>query len=157
MSTHTKEQGLRVHHLTNLGGLIALAGLDLEPPDLLLSALFQMPRGSRIVAASDVGALSSLGHQTLDECATGNARGSLTFGGGKPQRFQFCSVFRWASYLNSIKYTFSPDPCLATFNKSTTPRKPERLANSGVISARLIRRIEVTSTNPSPVCSVRQP
>jgi hypothetical protein len=33
MSTHTKEQGLRVFHLINLGGLIALAGLHLEPPD----------------------------------------------------------------------------------------------------------------------------
>jgi hypothetical protein len=41
------------------------------------------------------------------------------------------------------------------FNKSTTPRKPVRLANSGVISAKLIRRIEVTSTNP--ICSVHQP
>jgi hypothetical protein len=54
MARHTKKHGSRAHHLTNLGGLIALAGLDLEPPDLLLSALFQMPRGSRIVAASDV-------------------------------------------------------------------------------------------------------
>ena len=39
MSEHTEEQGLRVHHLVNLGGLIAVAGLDREPPDFLLGAL----------------------------------------------------------------------------------------------------------------------
>ena len=38
---HGKEQGLRVHYLANLGGLVALAGLDLEPPDFLLGALAQ--------------------------------------------------------------------------------------------------------------------
>ena len=38
MSEHSEEQGLRVHHLANLGGLIALAGLDREPPDFLLGA-----------------------------------------------------------------------------------------------------------------------
>jgi hypothetical protein len=27
---HSRNQGWRVHHLANLGGLIALAGLDLE-------------------------------------------------------------------------------------------------------------------------------
>ena len=36
---HTREQGLRVHHLANLGGLVAIAGLDREPPDLLLGGL----------------------------------------------------------------------------------------------------------------------
>ena len=39
MSEHSEEQGLRVHHLVNLGGLIAIAGLDREPPDFLLGAL----------------------------------------------------------------------------------------------------------------------
>ncbi len=37
-----KEQGLRVHHLVNLGGLIAVAELDREPPDFLLGALVSM-------------------------------------------------------------------------------------------------------------------
>jgi hypothetical protein len=41
MATHTREQGLRVHHLTNLGGLVAIAALDSEPPDLLLGALLK--------------------------------------------------------------------------------------------------------------------
>ena len=32
MSEHTPEQGLRVHHLVNLGGLIAVAGLIRNRP-----------------------------------------------------------------------------------------------------------------------------
>src|SRR5262249_44182529 len=43
-----------------------------------------------------------------------------------------------ARYRNSIKYTFSPRPCLATFNRSTTPRKPDLTAKTGVISASVI-------------------
>ena len=39
---HSTEQGLRVHYLTNLGGLVALAGLDMEPPDFLLGALLSI-------------------------------------------------------------------------------------------------------------------
>jgi hypothetical protein len=42
MNEHTEEQGLRVHHLVNLGGLVAVAGLDREPPDFLLGALVSM-------------------------------------------------------------------------------------------------------------------
>lgn len=42
---HSHEQGLRVHHLANLGGLIALAGLDLESPDFLLGALLSEETG----------------------------------------------------------------------------------------------------------------
>ena len=43
---HSREQGLRVHHLANLGGLIALAGLDREPPDFLLGALISVAQES---------------------------------------------------------------------------------------------------------------
>jgi hypothetical protein len=71
MSTHTKEQGFRVHHLTNLGGLIALAGLDLEPPDLLLGALLQIANGLSNCSAEQRQALASSGHKKLDERATG--------------------------------------------------------------------------------------
>src|SRR5215471_1385403 len=71
MSTHSKEQGLRVHHLTNLGGLIALAGLDLEPPDLLLGALLQLANGLSNCNAEQRQALASSGHEKLDERATG--------------------------------------------------------------------------------------
>jgi len=41
-SGHSHAEGLRVHHLANLGGLIAIAGLDLEPPDFLLGALLSL-------------------------------------------------------------------------------------------------------------------
>lgn len=71
MSRHTKEQGLRVHHLTNLGGLIALAGLDLEPPDLLLGALFQIANWLSNCSAEQRQALASSGNKKLDERATG--------------------------------------------------------------------------------------
>ncbi len=37
--THTREQGVRVHYLANLGGLMAVAGLDHHPPDFLLGIL----------------------------------------------------------------------------------------------------------------------
>jgi len=71
MSRHTKEQGLSVHHLTNLGGLIALAGLDLEPPDLLLGALFQIANWLSNCSAEQRQALASSGNKKLDERATG--------------------------------------------------------------------------------------
>ena len=71
MSRLTKEQGLRVHHLTNLGGLIALAGLDLEPPDLLLGALFQIANWLSNCSTEQRQALASSGHRKLDERAGG--------------------------------------------------------------------------------------
>src|SRR5205807_9244926 len=40
--THTREQGVRVHYLANLGGLLAVAGLDHHPPDLLLGILLEV-------------------------------------------------------------------------------------------------------------------
>jgi len=40
--THTREQGIRVHYLANLGGLLAVAGLDHHPPDLLLGVLLEV-------------------------------------------------------------------------------------------------------------------
>src|SRR5271154_664010 len=43
---HSHEQGLRVHHLANLGGLVAIAGLDHQPPDFLLGALLSLSHES---------------------------------------------------------------------------------------------------------------
>lgn len=48
---HSHEQGLRVHHLANLGGLIALADLDREPPDFLLGALISVAQESANLGA----------------------------------------------------------------------------------------------------------
>ena len=42
MTVHTCEQGIRLHHLANLGGLVAVAGLDRHPPDFLLGLLLAL-------------------------------------------------------------------------------------------------------------------
>jgi hypothetical protein len=68
---HSHEQGLRVHHLANLGGLIALAGLDLEPPDFLLGALLSVAEETRRLSPADREQVARLGRKTLDQRATG--------------------------------------------------------------------------------------
>ncbi len=64
---HSHEQGLRVHHLANLGGLIALAGLDLEPPGFLLSVAEE----ARKLRAEERAQVAKIGRTKLDERATG--------------------------------------------------------------------------------------
>jgi hypothetical protein len=68
---HSREQGLRLHHLANLGGLIALAGLDLEPPDYLLGALLSVAEETRRLTAEQRERVASIGRRMLDERATG--------------------------------------------------------------------------------------
>jgi len=68
---HSHEQGLRVHHLANLGGLIALAGLDLEPPDFLLGALLSVAEEARTLRAEDRAQVAKIGQTKLSERATG--------------------------------------------------------------------------------------
>ena len=70
MNEHSEEQGLRVHHLVNLGGLIAVAGLDREPPDFLLGALISMAHERDRLSAEQRTRVASLGRQKLDERAT---------------------------------------------------------------------------------------
>ncbi len=70
MSEHTHEQGLRVHHLVNLGGLIAVAGLDREPPDFLLGALVSLAHERDALTPEERAKVASLGRQKLDERAT---------------------------------------------------------------------------------------
>ena len=67
---HTREQGLRLHHLANLGGLVALAGLDREPPDLLLGALLRMAASLTELSECRRAEIASLGHEKLDERAS---------------------------------------------------------------------------------------
>lgn len=67
MATHSKEQGLRVHHLTNLGGLVAIAGLDSQPPDILLGALLKVSSQLSNSAPEERRQLASIGHKKLDE------------------------------------------------------------------------------------------
>jgi hypothetical protein len=70
MNEHTQEQGLRVHHLVNLGGLLAVAGLDREPPDFLLGALVSVARERDALTPEQRAQVASLGRQKLDERAT---------------------------------------------------------------------------------------
>jgi len=70
MSEHTNEQGLRVHHLMNLGGLIAVAGLDREPPDFLLGVLVSAAHEAAALTVQERARVASLGREKLDERAT---------------------------------------------------------------------------------------
>src|SRR5579863_4493490 len=67
---HTREQGLRVHHLANLGGLVAIAGLDREPPDLLLGGLLELAARLPDLPATRRAAIASAGREKLDTRAT---------------------------------------------------------------------------------------
>jgi Conjugal transfer protein TraD len=69
--THSKEQGLRVHHLANLGGLVALAGLDMEPPDFLLGALLSIAREAAALSPAQRAEIAAPGQLKLDERASG--------------------------------------------------------------------------------------
>ncbi len=68
---HSTEQGLRVHYLTNLGGLIALAGLDMEPPDFLLGAFLSIARETAALGPEQRAEIAAKGQVKLDERATG--------------------------------------------------------------------------------------
>jgi hypothetical protein len=70
MSEHSYEQGLRVHHLVNLGGLIAVAGLDREPPDFLLGALVSVAHERERLTSEQRARVSALGREKLDERAS---------------------------------------------------------------------------------------
>ena len=67
---HSHEQGLRVHHLANLGGLVAIAGLDHEPPDFLLGALLSVSHESATLDAPQRARVAAAGRERLEERAT---------------------------------------------------------------------------------------
>lgn len=67
---HSREQGLRVHHLANLGGLVAIAGLDREPPDLLLGGFLELAARLPDLPVSRRAAIASAGRAELDARAT---------------------------------------------------------------------------------------
>jgi CHAD domain-containing protein len=69
-SEHTREHGLRMHHLVNLGGLVAVAGLDHEPPDFLLGVLISAANECKALTKEQATQIAALGHKTLDERAT---------------------------------------------------------------------------------------
>ena len=67
---HSHEQGLRVHHLANLGGLVAIAGLDHEPPDFLLGALLSVAHERATLDAAQRARVAAAGRERLEERAT---------------------------------------------------------------------------------------
>jgi hypothetical protein len=68
---HSQEQGWRVHHLANLGGLIALAGLDLESPDFLLGALLSLADEAATLSREEREKVATMGRNKLGERAAG--------------------------------------------------------------------------------------
>jgi hypothetical protein len=70
-NSHSLEQGLRLHHLANLGGLVAIAGLDQEPPDFLLGVLLSVAHEVAALTAAQRAHVSSVGRTKLEERATG--------------------------------------------------------------------------------------
>lgn len=68
---HTREQGVRVHVLANLGGLVAIAGLEHVEPDLLLGALLEVGERLPQMKPSLVERMRARGTAKLDERGSG--------------------------------------------------------------------------------------
>lgn len=64
---HSREQGVRVHVLANLGGLAAIAGLERVDPDLLLGALLEVSERMPRMKSDALDRLRAKGAQALDE------------------------------------------------------------------------------------------
>src|SRR2546428_12302385 len=66
---HTSEQGVRLHYLANLGGLVAIAGLDQHPPDFLLGVLLEVAARVPDLPTGRRAELSSRGQARLEQRA----------------------------------------------------------------------------------------
>lgn len=64
---HTQEQGKRVHLLANLGGLVAIAGLENVDPATLLGALLDVAKRLRQLSMQQLDILHTLGLEKLRE------------------------------------------------------------------------------------------
>jgi hypothetical protein len=112
MNEHSEEQGLRVHHLVNLGGLIAIAGLDRDPPDFLLGALVSLAHERDRLTADQRTRVASLGRQKLDERATAK---------------RAWKSWRRSKDLHSLMLTSAQIRGLIAALGGTAPEDPERL------------------------------
>ena len=65
--THTNEQGKRVHYLANLGGLVAIAGLEQHDPELLLGVLCEVAQRLPKLTAQRHAELREKGRARLEE------------------------------------------------------------------------------------------
>jgi hypothetical protein len=64
---HTKKQGLRVHKLANLGGLVAIAGLENIDPAVLLGSFIQLAEQLPHLPLNNVDQLRAIGLHKLRE------------------------------------------------------------------------------------------
>jgi hypothetical protein len=64
---NTKIQGLRVHNLANLGGLVAIAGLEHYDPALLLGAFLNLSQQLSRLSMQQIEQLHTCGLQKLRE------------------------------------------------------------------------------------------
>jgi hypothetical protein len=100
---HSREQGLRLHHLANLGGLIALAGLDLEPPDYLLGALLSVAEETQRLTREQRERVAAMGRRILDERGSrGCGRASFSRSRSATRRSPRLSR-RWAARSRRIR------------------------------------------------------
>jgi hypothetical protein len=67
MTVHTREQGIRLHYLANLGGLVAVAGLDRHPPDFLLGLLLAVADRVPQLTPTQRAELSARGQARLEQ------------------------------------------------------------------------------------------
>jgi hypothetical protein len=67
---HTKNQGLRVHKLANLGGLVAMAGLENIDPGILLGLFLQLAKQLPTLSHDQIEILHANGLQKLRERGT---------------------------------------------------------------------------------------
>lgn len=67
---HTREQGVRVHVLANLGGLVAIAGLEKVEPPLLLGALLEVADRLPQMKSAARERLGKRGSEALDQRAS---------------------------------------------------------------------------------------
>jgi hypothetical protein len=67
---HTREQGKRVHILANLGGLVAIAGMERVEPDLLLGAFLEVANRLPKMKPERLAELRQRGTAALDQRGT---------------------------------------------------------------------------------------
>jgi hypothetical protein len=70
VTVHTREQGIRLHYLASLGGLVAVAGLDRHPPDFLLGLLLAVATREPQLTPTQRTEFSARGQARLEERGT---------------------------------------------------------------------------------------
>lgn len=64
---HSLAEGQRVHYLTNLGGLVVIAGLENYPPDLLVGSMAAIHKRLQKLSSSEQEKLKEEGDAILKQ------------------------------------------------------------------------------------------